>query len=223
MLETNEATPPHRLMGTHVMAQLPTLCLILVGILGYSGGLEIAASRGPFGHIQDKATSYLDRSQTKAVEAFAVGRSINAAVSVLKSVEITPLLARFAPLEVLEPVDDLAKQFSNVMAASIAAILVQRLILAVSQIWSLSVVLPIGCALSLCAFWCARWPGLGVRLSTLGRAIVVLAIFGRFVIPLAGWFGDGLTERFLAADLNAAVRSLNTASCGLEQITAQAA
>jgi hypothetical protein len=222
---TSSDTPPshYRRAITVVTAQWPALCLIMVAFLGYAGGLEFAAARGPLGHIQNEATSYLDRSQAKAVEAFAVGRSINAAVSVLKSVEISPVIANVAPLEMLEPVDDLAKQFSDVMALSIAAILVQRLLLAVAQTWALGVVLPVGCLLWLFAIWSTRWPGISFRASALGRSIVILALFARLVVPVAGWAGDGLTERFLARDLNEAVRSMNVASGRLEQFTPQAA
>ena len=204
------------------LGRLPALPLLLLVILGYFGVLEAVATHGPLGSVQRVATSYLDRSQAKAIEAFAAARAINAGVSVLKSIEVSPLLARFAPLEVLEPVDDLAKQFSNVMAFSIAAILVQRLLLAVAHTWALGVALPIGCALSVAGMWCARWPELRFRLSSLGRGIIVLAIFGRFVIPIAGWVGDGLTERFLADDLREAVDTMNTASGGLEKFTSQA-
>jgi hypothetical protein len=186
-----------------------SVCLILAGILGLTGVLELAASRGPLGRFQDRTIAYLDKAERKAAEAFAAGRAINAAASILKSTEVSPIVVKIAPMEVLEPVDDLAKQFSDIMAISIGALLLQRLMLEVSQAWALAILLPAGCALMLAGLHTGRWPGLGLRLSALGRSAILLALFARFVIPVTGWVGDEVTDRFLARDLNDAVSTMN--------------
>lgn len=142
--------------------------LVAVAILGYCGLLDLAVSRGPIGQVQSQVVAYLDRSERQAVEAFAAARTINAAVSVLKSADLSAVVAQVAPMEVLEPVDDLAKQFSDVMVVSIVAILLERLVLSVSQAWALTYGVPLGCAmiaLSLalagreCVCACWRWAG----------------------------------------------------------------
>ena len=186
-----------------------SMCLVLAGILGLTGMLELAASRGPLGQFQDRTIVYLDKAERKAAEAFAAGRAINAAASILKSAEVSPIVVKIAPMEVLEPVDDLAKQFSDIMAISIGALLLQRLVLAVSQAWALAILLPAGCVLLLAGLHTGSWPGLGLRLSTLGRSVILLALFARFVIPIAGWIGDEVTQHFLATDLDAAVSTMN--------------
>ena len=163
-----------------------SLGLVALGFLGLVGGLELAASHGPLGQLQDETVAYLDKAERKATEAFAAGRAINAAASILKSTEVSPIVVKIAPMEVLEPVDDLAKQFSDIMAVSIAALLLQRLVLSISEAWALGILLP-----------------------ALGRSVVLLALFVRFVIPIAGWVGDELTEQFLARDLNEAVSTMN--------------
>ena len=99
----------------------PAFLLFLLALIGFSGGLETGATWGPFGGTQDDVTGYLNSSERKAVEAFAVARTINAAVSFLKSADLSAVVAQVAPLEVLEPVDDLAKQFSDVMVVSIVS------------------------------------------------------------------------------------------------------
>jgi hypothetical protein len=186
-----------------------SICLIVAGLLGATGMLELAASRGPAGGFHDRTIAYLDTAQRKATEAFAAGRAINAAASILKSTEVSPIVVKIAPMEVLEPVDDLAKQFSDIMAVSIGAILLQRLMLSVSQAWALAILLPAGCALLLAGLQAGRWPGLGLRLSALGRSLVLLAVFARFVIPVAAWVGDEMTQHFLAQDLDTAVATMN--------------
>ena len=60
------------------LGRLPALPLLLLVILGYFGVLEAVATHGPLGSVQRVATSYLDRSQAKAIEAFAAARAINA-------------------------------------------------------------------------------------------------------------------------------------------------
>jgi hypothetical protein len=186
-----------------------SLGLVALGFLGLVGGLELAASHGPLGQLQDETVAYLDKAERKATEAFAAGRAINAAASILKSTEVSPIVVKIAPMEVLEPVDDLAKQFSDIMAVSIAALLLQRLVLSISEAWALGILLPAGCLLLLLGLHTGRWPGIGLRLSALGRSVVLLALFVRFVIPIAGWVGDELTEQFLARDLNEAVSTMN--------------
>ena len=72
---------------TRIVAGLrrPAFWFALLALLGYAGGLELAVSHGPAGSLQSSVTAYLDRSEKKAVEAFAIARTINAAVSLLKS------------------------------------------------------------------------------------------------------------------------------------------
>jgi hypothetical protein len=196
----------------------PVLWLVLIAILGYSGLLELAVTRGPLAIVEDRVAGYLDRSEAKAVDAFAAGRSINAAVSVLKSTDLSAVVVQIAPMEVLEPVDDLAKQFSDVMAVSICAILLQRLILLVSQAWALTFVLPVGCMLLAASVIVSRrFATLGLRLAALGRSVVLLALFARFAVLAAGWAGDSITERFLAGDLNQAIATMNAAGGNLDK------
>jgi|HubBroStandDraft_1064217.scaffolds.fasta_scaffold00164_28 hypothetical protein len=194
----------------------------MMALLGFAGLFERAMSSWPIGAVQDRTVAYLDRSETRAVEAFAAARTINAGISLLKSADLSAVVVQVAPLEVLEPIDDLAKQFSDVMAVSIVAILVERLILQVSQAWALGFVLPTGCALLAAAIAIARWPALGLRLAALGRSLVLLAIFARFVVLAAGWVGDGVTERFLARDLDTAIATLNASGGKFDQMTAKA-
>jgi hypothetical protein len=196
----------------------PVLWLVLIAILGCSGLLELAVTQGPFAVVEDRVAGYLDRSETKAVEAFAAARTINAAVSVLKSTDLSAVVVQVAPMEVLEPVDDLAKQFSDVMAVSIAAILLQRLILMVSQAWALTIILPAGCALLAASVVASRrFATFSRRLAALGRSVVLLALFARFVVLAAGWAGDSITERFLAGDLNKAIATMNATGGNLDK------
>jgi hypothetical protein len=207
--------PVLRIERRHV----PAVMLVVVAVAGFSGGLERLATVGPFGDVQRTVTSYLDRSETKAVEAFAVARAINASVSVLKSADISAVFAQVAPMEVLEPVDDLAKQFSDVMVVSIVSIMVQRLILGMAEAWGLGVVLPIGCVLLVAAAAAYRSPGTCRLLTATGRNLVLLALFARFVVPAAGLAGTVVTQRFLAADLDTSLAVMHDSGGNLTKFT----
>jgi hypothetical protein len=202
-------TPTHHRFGQRSRHHHVILLLILA-FLGFAGVLEPAATTGPLGYVQDSTRQYLDRSEKKAVEAFAVARTINAVVSVLKSADLGVVVAKFAPLEALEPVDDLAKQFSDVMLISIVSILVQKLILSVAQAWALGIVLPVGCLVLAFAIQSRRF-------ASLGRAIIIVALFARFAIPTAALVGERITERFLAQDLDATLVGLQQSSGDLGQ------
>lgn len=222
MSNVETTLPPRRSLRRLRLRHGLALALLVLALFGYSGLLELGLSIGPIGFAQDRAVAYLDASESRAVEAFAAARTINAAVSVLKSADLGAVVVQVAPLEVLEPVDDLAKQFSDVMAVSIVAILIQRLMLLVAQAWALDFVLPAGCLLLAASFGAVRWPGLGLRLAAFGRSLVLLALFARFVVPAACWVGDGITERFLAKDLDTAIATMRASGGKLDQITAKA-
>jgi hypothetical protein len=210
---------------TRIVAGLrrPAFWFALLALLGYAGGLELAVSHGPAGSVQTSVTAYLDRSEKKAVEAFAIARTINAAVSLLKSADLSAVVAQVAPMQVLEPVDDLAKQFSDVMVISIVAILLQRLLLGVSQAWAFTCVLPTGCVLLVVSLMLPRWPLFGARLAALGRMLILLALFARFSILAAGLAGEALTAGFLNHDLDSAMAVMQRSGGSLDQFTSQVA
>lgn len=198
------------------------LLWLLIAILGSTGALEFTATRGPLGAVQKVAVAYLTASEKKAFEAFAVARTIDAAVSVLKSTDLSIVVAQVAPLEVLQPVDDLSKEFSDVMVMSIVAVLLQEVVLLAAQTWALTLILPIGCVLMALAIPFARRPAVATRLAAIGRTIVILALFARFTIPFAGYIGNAITQKFLAADLDTNLTLINQSSGNLNQISTKA-
>ena len=199
---------------------LPAVWFLLVALIGWSGALEWGATHGPLGTMEENVSAYLDRSETTAVEAFAVARAINAAVSLLKSADLSAVVAQIAPLQVLEPVDDLAKQFSDVMVVSIVAIQMQRLLLMVSRAWALAILLPIGCGLVAVALALPSRIHARYRLARLGRLLIVGAVFARCIVLAAGLVGGGLTDRFLAGDLHDTMSVLSASGTHLTEITA---
>ena len=196
----------------------PTVWLI-AALLGFSGFFELVATRGPLGYVQNQAIAYLRVSETRAFEAFATARTIDAAVSVLKSVDFSMIVVQAEPMEALDPIDDLSKQFSDVMVLSLIVILAQQLILLIAHAWALTIALPIGCMLLALAGLLYRRAALSLHLAALGRNIVIIALFARFTIPIAGWVGNSITEKFLAGDLSANLQLMNASGGNLDRIS----
>jgi hypothetical protein len=199
------------------------IVLVVLACLGFAGVLEKLATWGPFGNMQGNVVAYLDTSEKKAVEAFAVARAINASVSLLKSADLSAVVAQVAPMEVLEPVDDLAKQFSDVMVVSIVSILVQRLILAVSQAWALNWVFPAGCLLLALSLGSYRFRTASQHMATIARTVIMLALFGRFAVVAASLVGANITDHFLSNDLNASMTVMHASGGNLDQASAKVA
>jgi hypothetical protein len=197
------------------------ILLVVLACLGFAGVLEKLAGWGPFGNMQGAVVAYLDTSEKKAVEAFAIARAINASVSLLKSADLSAVVAQVAPMEVLEPVDDLAKQFSDVMVVSIVSILVQRLILAISQAWALNIVFPLGCLLLTLSLGSDRFRAANRHMAAIGRTVIMLALFGRFAVVAASLVGANITAHFLSNDLNASMSVMHASGGSLDQVTAK--
>lgn len=192
------------------------LILMLVG--GPTGCWESALQASPFRNVENKAVAYLHNAQVNAAEAFAVARSLNAGISFFKSVEIKPWGVGVNPFQALEPVDDVSKDFSQVMIYSMAAVFMQQVFHKISVAVGLSFGLPLAAALLLAAHGLpATLQGMRDRLSAIGMGIMALVIFARLVVPFTGWVGSEVNERFLAGDLQNAMHSMKSVSMQLER------
>lgn len=172
----------------------------------------------PFRLAEDTAVAYLQQSEVRAVEAFAIARSLNAGISFFKHIEFKPWGVGVSPFQALEPVDDVAKDFSQVMIYSMVAIFFQQVFHKISIAIGLNVMLPVACAFLLVAQGLPQsLLGLRQRLTSIGSGILVLVLFARLVVPFTGWLGSEINQRFLANDLQNALHAMKSVSVALEQ------
>lgn len=156
------------------------------------------------------ATEQVDAGLKRALITFATARGLNAVISVAQGTEVSlqplGLGVNFAPGQILDPVNDLVEQFSNLMLAASVAFGVQKALIGIGAWWPLSL------ALTAAAL---GWAGLRLREPAVpqwlcGMLLVLLML--RFAVPVATLGTDGLFRTFLAADYADSQQIIDTAA-----------
>jgi hypothetical protein len=154
-----------------------------------------------FKPLDAAAVGHVDQGMKAAFVSFATARAINGAISLVQSMQVG-VGASVNPGELLDPVNDLVEQFSNLMLAATVAFGVQKVLLAMGVHAALPVLLTcvagVWLALTLSSRPVPRW---------LGQVVVVLLIV-RFAVPVATVGTDLLARAFLAPTYEAAQTSL---------------
>jgi hypothetical protein len=189
------------------------LALIFLAFLGWTG-LAGSAGNLVLRPADQVAADYLSHSRNQGIAAFAAARSVNGSISLLKSIDVKPAGIGAAPFEMLEPVDDLAKEFSDVMAFGVAIILIEQFLTQISQSHAIGILLGVGCLLW--AVECYRPYGLARRIGRLGRGLLILVLFARLFIPAASLAGAAITDRFLGNELDTAITSMSVVKSALQ-------
>ncbi|UCE32802.1 MAG: hypothetical protein JSW68_02110 [Burkholderiales bacterium] len=152
----------------------------------------------------------------RALASFATARALNAVISVAQGTELSaqPLGVgvSVAPGQVLDPVNDMVEQFSNLMLAASVSFGIQKMLIGIGAWWTVSLVLT-GLALA--------WVWLDLRRRAPPgwlTAALVLLLLVRFAIPVTTLGSDWLFRTFLAEQYAASQRVIDTASGQTAQI-----
>jgi len=166
---------------------------LVLGVLISS--LLIAASWT--GWVDRNAQEQAEAMVARALVTYAVARSLNGVISVIQETEVAIQPAgvgvKLAPGQVLDPVNDLVEQFAWVMLASSASLVIQRLLIEISQWPGMTLILAISALLWLSA--------LAVRSPRPWRVwfarTLLLAVFLRFAAPVVMLASDTIYQLFL--------------------------
>jgi hypothetical protein len=167
---------------------------------------------------QDTAAGQqIDAGLKRALISFATARTLNALISVAQGTEVAVEPAGvglvFTPGQLLDPLNDLVEQFSNLMLAASVAFGVQKILVGIGAHWLASSVL------SLAAL---GWLIFVVRRRTvpawLARLFVVLLMV-RFAVPLVTLGSDLLFEKFMADDYRASQQAIDLTSSEFAQLS----
>ena len=160
--------------------------------------LAIAVAGAWLAPIDLPATAKVDAGLKRALISFATARALHGVLSVVQGTQFSaqPLGVgvSLTPGQLLAPVNDLVKNFSDFMLAASVAFGIMKISIAIGAYW------PVSAALTVTAMgW--GWLYLRRQRSTiwLSRIFVVLLMV-RFAIPLAVLGTDVLWQKFLAAD-----------------------
>lgn len=146
------------------------------------------------------AEHQIEEGFKRAVASFAVARVLNGVISVAQGTEISiapgGMGANLTPGQILDPVNDLVEQFSELMLIASVAFGIMKVLLGIGNYWVFSTILSVA-ALAWAAFKLAgRLPPL-----LLTKFLLVL-IFVRFSVPLVTAGSDFLFRQFLAQTFN---------------------
>lgn len=159
--------------------------------------------------LDRQATEYNNRLMERALIAFAVARGVDSAISMAQGTEIAlqpaGLGVTLTPGELLDPVNDMVEQLSDVLlwAAAIAAM--QKLLLVISSWGWLTAVL----SLLLVGYTISLWRPLPFR-RPLSTAVGVL-LLARLAVPGIAFANEATYRLFLARPFDQSRQSLQSA------------
>ena len=160
--------------------------------------------------LDSAANQQVDAGLKRALLSFATARALNAVISVAQGTEVAVEPAGvgvvFTPGQVLEPVNDLVKEFSNLMLVASISFGVQKVLLSIGAYWLISLLLSMA-ALGW-AFFYLRQQSAPAWLS---RILVVLFMV-RFAMPMITIGTDILFQKFMAAEYQSNQQVIDTAS-----------
>lgn len=174
-----------------------------------------------FGWLDARGGEHLDAAFQRALVAFALARTLNGVISVVQETQVALQPAgvgvTLAPGELLDPLNDLVERFSYVMLASSAAIGIERVLLAMSAWWGVTIAL----AIAGVAWLGATWLGPGPRWQAIGARVLVALVFVRFAIPVLLIATQFVSTTFLEAQAKAATDALQLTTDQARELDAE--
>ncbi|MDO8813025.1 MAG: hypothetical protein Q7J38_13500 [Gallionella sp.] len=146
------------------------------------------------------AERQVDEGLKRALTSFAVARVLNGLISVAQGTEIalTPagIGANLTPGQILDPVNDLVEQFSELMLIASVAFGIMKVMLSIGSYWVFSAIL------SVVALAWAALKLTGRLPPILLTKFLLVLIFVRFSVPLAAVGSDQTYKQFLEKSFN---------------------
>jgi hypothetical protein len=162
------------------------------------------------------AMAQVDAGLKRALVSFATARVLNAAISVAQGTEALVQPFGFgvtlAPGQVLDPVNDLVEQFSNLMLAASVVFGIQKVLIAIGGYWPLSLLLT-GAVIG---WGWSSWRG--QRPPPWLSRLLVIVLMLRFAVPIVTLGSEVLWQKFLAVDYQTSQQLIDSASGQVHQL-----
>jgi len=166
--------------------------------------------------VDQKASDSLEAGLARAFVTFATARGLNSAISLAQGTEVTAgvgVSATFSVGQVLDPVNDLVEQFSDLMLLATVSFGVQQVLLVMGQHPVIKVLLT--ALLLIWAFWSFR----GRSSPPWLNGLLVLMLMARFAVPLASLGTDAVFRLFLEEEYAASELALSDATESIRSMT----
>lgn len=173
-----------------------------------------------FTQLDSKATKLADDGLKRALISFASARTLNAVISVAQGTEVAVQPAgvgvTFTPGQVLDPLNDLVEQFSNLMLIASVSFGVQKVLISIGTYWLVPLLLTITAAV-----WAIFYLRQQATSAWLTRVLMILLLV-RFAIPLVIVGTDVMFQKFMATDYQSSQQAIATASGDLDELATPA-
>ncbi len=165
--------------------------------------------------ISEMANFQVDSGLKRSLVSFASARALNAVISVVQGTEVVvhPLGVgiTLALGQVLDPINDLAEQFSSIMLLASVAFGIQKLLLTVASNWAVSACVTALALAWASLFWINKVP------EWLSRLLLVV-VFLRLVMPVTLIGSALIFEKFLASDYETSLLALDQTGAALKKL-----
>lgn len=149
--------------------------------------------------LDEKAEIQVDQGLKRALVSFAVARLLNGLISVVQETEISLSLGvgvNLTPGQILDPINDLVEQFSELMLIASVAFGIMKVLLSIGSFWVFSMIL------SVVVFVWAVYKTTGRVPPLLLTKLLFVLIFVRFSVPLTAVANDLVYNQFLKQKFN---------------------
>ena len=155
-----------------------------------------------------KANAEVDAGLRRAVATYATARLLNGVLSVAQGTQIAAAPAgigmTLSPGEILDPLNDLVEQFSEVMLVAMVAFGAEKMLLTVGASWGISLILSVIAGL---------WAVLHLLGASVPRALArlfLMLLVTRFALPISLMATDLVFEKFMASGYQKSQAALET-------------
>lgn len=166
--------------------------------------------------------NHLKHQQTQAAGAFVIAKSLNAAISLLQSIDVGFSFGAsltVSPGELLDPANDLIEKISNWLLLASGAILLERILLSINQFIVFTVLLPLSLLCLSASLWFPKQSIL--NLEKVGKKGLLLCLVILLVIPTSVQLSIFLENTILHKTLKEAHASLQTNSEAVDAISGE--
>jgi hypothetical protein len=170
-----------------------------------------------FTPLDDNASQLTDTGLKRALVSFASARTLNAVISVAQGTEVAVQPAgvgvTFTPGQMLDPLNDLVEQFSNLMLVASVSFGVQKVLISIGAYWLVPLLLTI-----FATIWALFYLRLPSTPAWLTRILMILLLV-RFAIPVVVVGTDMLFQTFMSADYESSQQTVEAASGDLNELS----
>jgi len=159
--------------------------------------------------LDSAAEQYVKDGFQRSIASYAVAKTLNAVISVVQGTELSfqvGIGATITPGQVLDPVNDLVEQFSELMLMASIAFGIMLILVKIGGYWVFSLLLTIGVG----AWLWMRWKN--IVIPDLLTKVVVALLFVRFSMPMVTFGSEFVYKQFLEEDYKQSQLALGQSS-----------